>query len=53
MKCFKCDKGFCRDSGGSGCWSQHVAFGGVPCAPEKGTRKRLVTELESEYDDGV
>ena len=51
MKCIECDKGFCRDSAGFGCWSHHVAFGGVPCAPRKGTRKRLVAELESEQED--
>ena len=40
-------KGFCRDSAGFGCWSHHVSFGGVPCAPKKGTLQRLVAELES------
>jgi len=43
-------KGFYRDSGRSGCWSHHVAFGGVPCAPKKITPKRLVTEPESGGD---
>ena len=44
MKCMECGKGFCRDSAGFGCWSHHVAFGGVPCAPKKGTPKRLVAD---------
>jgi len=37
MKCIECGKGFCRDSAGFGCWSHHMAFGGVLCAPKKGT----------------
>ena len=50
MKCMEYVKDFCRDSAGFGCWSHNVAFGGVPCAPKKGTPKRLAAELESGGD---
>ena len=50
MKCSECDKGFCRDNTGYSCWSHHVCFGGVPQAPKKGTRKRLVREAHDEED---
>ena len=38
LKCRECQKGFCSN----GCWSHHVAFGGVPQAPTRGTKKRKV-----------
>lgn len=46
LKCMECGKGFCREGG---CWSHHVALGGCPQAPKKGTKKRLVSQL---YEDG-
>ena len=42
MKCFECNAGFCRNGG---CWSHHVAIGGVPRAPKKGTKKRKLCEV--------
>ena len=36
--CVECGRGFCRDS----CWSHHVAYGGVPPLPKRGTKKRKV-----------
>jgi len=50
MRCKECNKGFCRDGSGNGCWSHHVASGGVPSAPKKGTKKRLANEVEDEED---
>jgi len=44
MKCFECNRGFCRDQGRE-CWSHHIAFGGVPKAPPKGSLKRKMNEL--------
>ena len=41
MKCLECDVGFCRDGS---CWSHHVALGGIPRAPKKGTKKRKLSE---------
>ena len=38
MKCVECGYGFCRQGA---CWSHHVAMGGVPRAPKKGTKKRM------------
>ena len=37
MKCLECGYGFCR---GGSCWSHHVAMGGIPQAPKKGTKKQ-------------
>ena len=48
MMCLQCGKGFCRDSSGFGCWSHHIALGGIPCAPKKGTKKRLAGEVDGE-----
>ena len=45
MKCLECNRGFCRD-GGRECWSHHVACGGVPNAPLRGSLKRKINELE-------
>ena len=42
VQCQECNKGFCRDL----CWSLHVAHGGVPAAPKRGTKKRKVGEDE-------
>jgi len=42
MKCFECNAGFCRSAG---CWSHHVAIGGVPRAPKRGTKKRKICEI--------
>ena len=44
MMCKECGKGFCRDSSGLGCWSHHVALGGCPVAPARGTKKRKVSD---------
>ena len=44
MKCIECGKGFCRDGTGNDCWSLHVALGGVPPCPKRGTKKRKVGE---------
>ena len=40
LQCLECNKGFCRDDQGNSCWSLHVAHGGVPASPKRGTRKR-------------
>ena len=48
LKCGECGKGFCRDSSGSNCWSNHVCFGGVPACPKRGTHKRLVRDINDE-----
>ena len=48
LKCKECGKGFCRDSSGSNCWSNHVCFGGVPACPKRGTHKRLVRDIDDE-----
>ena len=45
MKCLECGYGFCRQGA---CWSHHVAMGGVPRAPEKGTKKRKVNDVVCE-----
>ena len=50
MRCKECNKSVCRDGSGNGCWSHHVASGGVPSAPKKGTKKRLANEVEDEED---
>ena len=42
----ECGKGFCRDESGNGCWSHHLAYGGVPQVPARGTKKRKVKEEE-------
>ena len=39
IKCLECDRGFCRD-GDKECWLYHVACGGVPKAPPKGSLKQ-------------
>ena len=40
LKCLECGKGFCRDeNNGLTCWSHHVALGGIPAAPKRGTKK--------------
>jgi len=44
MMCQECGKGFCQDCSGLSCWSHHVALGGVPAAPARGTKKRKVGE---------
>ena len=44
MKCSECGKGFWRDNSGRNYWSLHVWYGGVPCAPIRGTKKRKATE---------
>ena len=48
MRCKECGKGFCRDNTGRGCWSHHVALGGCPQAPPKGTKRKLKREIENE-----
>ncbi len=51
MMCQECGKGFCRDCSGLSCWSHHVALGGVPATPARGTKKRKVREYkEVEHD---
>ena len=42
LKCLERERGFCRE----GCWSHHVAYGGVPVAPKKGTAKTRGTVQE-------
>lgn len=49
--CKECGKGFCQDSSGLSCWSDHVAIGGVPAAPARGTKKRKVRECEGVDND--
>ena len=44
MKRSERGKGFCRDNSGRNCWSLPVAYGGVPCAPIRGTKKRKANE---------
>ena len=41
MKCLECGFGFCRQGS---CWSHHVAMGGIPRAPKKGTKRRKVKD---------
>ena len=45
MKCLECDKGFCRDQGRD-CWSHHIALGGIPASPKRGTKKRLIHDCD-------
>ena len=45
LKCVECNKGFCRDENGCSCWLHHVALGGVPKAPKRGTAKHKVGEI--------
>ena len=45
MKCLECDKGFCRDQGRD-CWSHHIALGGIPVSPKRGTKKRLIHDCD-------
>ena len=51
LKCEECGKGFCRDSSGSNCWSNHVCLGGVPPCPKRGTKKRLVRDINGDNED--
>ena len=51
IMCKECGKGFCQDSSGLSCWSDHVAIGGVPAAPARGTKKRKVRECEGVDND--
>ena len=44
MRCKQCTRGFCRDRNGASCWSTHIAYGGIPPAPLKGTIKRGVKD---------
>ena len=53
MKCLECDKGFCRDNSGRACWSHHVAMGACPVAPERGRKRKLVRELNSEEQQNL
>ena len=46
LACIECRKGFCSDSTGHLCWSLHVAYGGVPVLPKKGSKKRKVRDIE-------
>ena len=46
MRCIECKVGFCRDTSGRSCWSHHIAYGGVPKPPPRGTLKRKVSEVE-------
>ena len=46
MRCIECKVGFCRDTSGRSCWSHHIAYGGVPKPPPRGTLKRKVSEIE-------
>ena len=48
MMCKECNKGFCRDGSGYSCWSHHIACGGVPTAPSRGTKKRSVGEAQEQ-----
>ena len=45
LKCLQCGKGFCREESGRSCWALHVAHGGVPGAPKKGTKKRKPSDM--------
>ena len=49
MKCEECGFGFCRDNSGRECWSHHVALGGIPQAPKKGTKKKRCNEVNQEF----
>ena len=44
MKCSECGKGFSRDNSERNCWSLHVAYGGVPCPPIRGSMQRRATK---------
>ena len=46
MKCKECNAGFCRPAPGINCWSKHICLGGVPQAPEKGTKRWLLLECD-------
>ena len=56
LKCLQCGKGFCREETGRICWALHVAHGGIPGAPKKGTKKwkpsDMVECLEAIDEDG-
>mgnify|MGYP006062813603 CR=1 FL=1 len=45
IMCKECGVGFCRDETGRACWSHHIAYGGIPEAPSRGTKKRKANEL--------
>ena len=45
LKCLQCGKGFCREETGRTCWALHVAHGGIPSAPKKGTKKRKPSDM--------
>ena len=51
LKCKECGSGFCRDESGRMCWSHHLALGGCPMAPKRGTLKRNAGEDEGGEDD--
>ena len=46
LKCKQCKSGFCRDESGRMCWSHHLALGGCPLAPTRGTLKRNAKDDE-------
>ena len=37
LLCIECNKGFCRDTSGRSCWLHHVAHGGYPVTPARGS----------------
>ena len=46
LKCLECGRGFCRDeNNGLSCWSHHVALGGIPGAPKRGTKKMKLCSM--------
>lgn len=48
MKCMQCDMGFCRDCTGRDCWAKHLALGGVPVPPKRGTQKQKRIRFEAD-----
>ena len=51
LLCVECDRGYCRDSSGRGCWSHHVANGGCPVAPERGSIQESIKRRKQQDDE--
>ena len=48
MRCKECKVGFCRDRSGRNCWSHHVALGGLPKQPPRGSLKRKSSQVDED-----
>ena len=52
LKYKECGTEFCCDKSGHMCWLHHLALGGCPLAPKRGTLKSNARDNEGEDDNG-